>query len=274
MQPVDGALPLTRPNRPKSGSVGMAQVARRVDTDALRPEARLRDTNGWTPTRRDFDFLGITEAQVQLWKSRKALLGMASEAQYQEFRASMLAALEQDGVSREMVDVRAHGSSANFYASDKKRFKVEEIDPDKLHAWFGDSKDYPLHHTFESRYKLGLDPEKSDFDLNFSSSEMVKIARRAWDDDPEFFPGKRNLFATRTMHPDRMGHGYISNAVIEKAFPGLRRWADHWEGQLGRKVSFAVFQSVGPRFTPENGATVQHKQEDWVVHAPAHGGVF
>lgn len=310
-----GDLPDISNPRPKkdgeigrSNSVRLGKVPTAQSSGTSGPKLRnVKDTNGWVPDKRYLETLGIGKSQFDAFRECKALLGMTSEAQYQEFKETMLKALEEDGITSDMVDIRAHGSSANFYSSERKPFDIAKIKAtehgeEKLNALLGDSTAHPACNTFDSRHYFGLD-EKSDYDLNFSSTEMVRRARIAWDTPevkearahweaaelkkaeekwakekggelPETEKPKMAFFATRSHDWKEMGHAYLSKPPVMHAFPNLIKWAAEWEKKLGREISYGVFQSVGSRpYYPTPGTTVHHQESDWVVHKPENGNL-
>jgi hypothetical protein len=236
------------------------------DGGGLTPDA-LVDSNGWAPQERDLEFLGQDPEQLQWLAERSAPMGMTPE-EYQEFRGSMLDAARQDGIDPDSLDVRAQGSAANYYASDKKLFDVDQInqDPDaasRLREWFGDSTDYPAHHMFDSRYKLGLDSDPSDYDINISSTDMVDRARAIWDAQAAAGNPYDGSFL--------QGHEYVNKDVAADAFPALDQWKETWSSRLNRDVSWAVFHSGGPPnelLSDGSGLSVHFRDSDWIIHAP------
>jgi uncharacterized protein YukE len=226
------------------------------------------DLNGWRPTQRTLDYLGYSREQMGWWREREALLGM-TPAQYGEFRATMLEAFEREGVTAEAVDVRAHGSRARFYAGVHKTFEPDEelsrhpTAGQGLREWFGGDPRRPARHMVDSRYRLGLDEQRSDYDINLSSDAMVERAREQFDATAAAGEPYDEFWAVR--RDGTPAHGFLSDALMRETFPHLREWADGWSRRLGARVSWAVFPSSGPTATTPSGSTVRFRATDWTL---------
>jgi hypothetical protein len=251
------------PGRGHEGPVGGHRHGR-ADVD-LPP-----DRNGWHPNERTLDYLGLTGRQVGWWRRGEALLGM-TPTQYGEFRSSMLAALETDGISPDTVDARAHGSRARFYAGDHKPFETDaELSRTGaglkgLREWFGDDPNRPVRHMVNSRHRLGLD-EPSDYDINLSSDEMVRTACEKYDAGVAAGTPYREVWATRG--DGTLAHGFLNDGLMHDTFPHVSDWADHWSHRLGARVSWAVFRSTGPTAATRSGMSVRFRDTDWIIHSP------
>jgi hypothetical protein len=192
--------------------------------------------------------------------------------QYREFKSSMFDALQKDGISPHEVDIRVHGSGANYFTSDRKPFDLNQIRTNptaraRLEEWLGEGP-YPAHHMFGSRYKLGLDDKPSDYDVNLSSDKIVQAAKARWDARAAAGrPYKGSFYATdeKTGKP---AHGYVNKKLVEDTFRTTHKWALNWSKSLGRDVSWAVFGSSGPTDTSATGVSVHFRQADWIMHSP------
>jgi hypothetical protein len=228
------------------------------------------DRNGWHPNERTLHYLGLTRAQIGWWRRGEALLGM-TPTRYGEFRSSMLAALERDGISPGTVDARAHGSRARFYAGDHKPFETDaELSRTAagrkgLEEWFGDDPNRPVRHMVNSRCRLGLD-EPSDYDINLSSDEMVRRAREKYDASVAAGTPYREVWATRG--DGTLAHGFLNDGLMHDTFPHVSDWADRWSQRLGARVSWAVFRSTGPTAATPSGMSVRFRDTDWIIHSP------
>jgi hypothetical protein len=257
---------------PGRGHVGPVGRHRAGHWDGRAGDDLPADRNGWHPNERTLDYLGIIRRQVGWWSRGEALLGM-TPMQYGEFRSSMLAALERDGISPDTVDARAHGSRARFYAGDHKPFETDaELSMTAagrrgLREWFGDDPNRPVRHMVNSRYRLGLD-EPSDYDINLSSDEMVRRACEKYDAGVAAGTPYREVWATRG--DGTPAHGFLNDGLMHDTFPHVSDWADHWShpDRLGARVSWAVFRSTGPTAATPSGMSVRFRDTDWIIHSP------
>lgn len=251
-------------NRNKSPSTGRTESA---NPHGVRRDWPTDPTTGERLTRRDFKFLGWRMKQVRWWMRGEAPLGMTPEI-YQEWRSSLLKALERDGITPDDVDVRLLGSASEGFSGPRKPLWTDEELTGRpraqriLREWLGDDRTRLSRRPFDSGYRFGVGKirggERSDYDTNISGDKLVERAREHFESLPEderpgkFFSGS---------------HEYVSKDIIAQVFPNLQRWARDWSKQLGRDVSHAVFRSTGPTFDP-NFATHFRDDVDWIVHRP------
>ncbi len=222
------------------------------------------DDSGYAIQQRDLDFLGISNEQVDWWRTGQAPLGM-TPTQYRQYTSSMLDTFKAEGLDLNGVDVRMQGSGANFFSGVHKTLAAEG-DPAnlpgvdaKLHDWFGDDPSRPLRRPFDSHYTIGADAEPSDFDMNFSSDAMYTRAKAVYDARP----GDFEYFVSPNSH------GYVNKTVAEEAFPQVAEWGERWGSDLGgRDVSWAIFPGSGPLDTSASGISVHFQDNDWIVHTP------
>jgi hypothetical protein len=217
-------------------------------------------------TQRDLDFLGLTEQQVEWWRSGDAPLGMTPDT-YHEWTRDLQDALREDGIPPETVDVRLLGSSARGFSGPHKHMpsdgeiaqrypqQVARAALERKAEWLGEDTERLQSRPFDSMNKLGLD-EPSDYDTNISCDLMVAKAREQWQADGE--PGA-------FLSGD---HEYVNKNVARETFPHLRDWADRWTARLGREVSWAVFPSTGPKDVSASGHFVHFQDDDWIVLIP------
>ncbi|MFF2021179.1 NUDIX domain-containing protein [Streptomyces sp. NPDC058171] len=229
------------------------------------PEWWPKDDTGYAITQRDLDFLGINPVQVKWMLTGEAPMGM-TPALYQQFGTEMLAALGRDGIDPSELDIRLKGTGAGFYSGIHKTLPREDDligRPEavgRLQEWFGDSQERPLRRPYDAMWRLGLDPEPSDFDLDINSTAIVRQAREQW----------------RTNQPHRYagdfmgGHGYLDKQAVAEAVPALAEWAGRWEAKLGRPLSLGVFESSGPFDATVLGRSLSShfKETDWIIHRP------
>lgn len=182
-----------------------------------------------------------------------------TKVQFTQFGSSLYAALSREGFTVHDLDVRLQGSSARFFSGEHKWLPTESDLANKPEAqaradvWFGDDHNRPLRRPFDSMYKLGLDDEPSDYDLQISSDSMVEACRDRWIADGS----QKDL-----VHPK---YGFISKKTFEKLFPALWEWAEEWTERTGRPVVPALFPSSGPPDTSSTGVSSHFRDSDWLI---------
>ncbi|MEV8534709.1 NUDIX domain-containing protein [Streptomyces sp. NPDC051211] len=242
------------------------QIIRILDGEEDYPGWWPRDDSGYAVTKRDLDFLGINPVQVRWMLTGEAPMGMTPEL-YQQFRTEMLEALQRDGIEPSDVDIRLKGTGAGFFSGIHKTVPREEdlagSNPDaarRLQEWVGDSQDRPVRRPYDLMWRLGIESEPSDFDLDINSTAIVRAAREHWNaHHSDRYPG------------DFMGgHGYLEKQTVMGALPALAEWANKWEETLGRPMSLGVFESSGPFDATRLGRPLSShfRATDWIIHRP------
>ncbi|MFB7239380.1 hypothetical protein ACFCXK_31950 [Streptomyces sp. NPDC056269] len=185
---------------------------------------------------------------------------------YQQFGTEMLEAFTRDGIDPSQVDIRLKGTGAGFFSGLHKTLPLQESLTDRpeaarrMNEWFGDSRERPVRRPYDAMWRLGLESEPSDFDLDINSTAIVRAAREHW----------------KTTHPDRYpgdfmgGHGYLDKQALAGTLPALAAWSKKWEEELGRPISLGVFESSGPFDATVLGRALSShfKENDWVIHRP------
>ncbi|MDI1465262.1 hypothetical protein QEZ54_30280 [Catellatospora sp. KI3] len=284
---VPGAAAADRPGAGRSGDAGLhgrgAAAGRGHDPVVLpvagEPAPELTatwaqaghllpgDGSGYRVHPDEADHLRVVPDAVVRWAARIAPLGM-TETQFRRFAATLAEALAARGVTTDQVDARLKGSSAEFFSGPHKAMP-HESDPDyvksrysylpgRLRSWFA-ARQRPMRRPFDSMYRLGLDKDPSDYDLQLSSDAMA--ARTAQI--------RRLFFPDSPLSNDK--YNFLNKSSVELAFPELYRWARVWELETGREVAPAVFVSAGPPDkSPEQSS--HFRDTDWVVDlAPGPG---
>lgn len=242
-----------------------SRIRRILDGQEEAPSWWPQDDSGYAIARRDLDFLGISPVQIKWMLTGEAPMGMTPEL-YQEFGTEMLAALQADGIEPSQVDLRLKGTGAGFFSGIHKTLPREEdlagnpLAAQRLREWFGDDQHRPLRRPYDAMWRLGLEPEPSDFDLDINSTAIVRAARIHW----------------RAQHTDRYpgdfmgGHGYLDKQTVLGTLPSLADWASRWEAELGRPISLGVFESAGPFDATRLGRALSShfKDTDWIIHRP------
>lgn len=241
------------------------QVIDYLDGRGEPPEWWPKDDSGYSITKRDLDFLGISPVQLRWMGKNEAPMGMTPEL-YDRFGAEMMEALGRDGFDPRQVDIRLKGTGSGFFSGKHKTLPTEQEIANTPEAsrryqeWLGDSDRRPLRRPHDAMFKLGLEDVPSDFDIDINSSAMIRSARKKWQEkNPDRYSG------------DFMGgHGYLDKQAVHDAFPALTEWAQKWEGQLGREISLGAFESSGPVNTAKLGRSISghHSDTDWIIHNP------
>ncbi|MFF3208407.1 hypothetical protein [Streptomyces sp. NPDC002962] len=256
-------LPITKPLVPADPLD--SQILRILDGKEKAPSWWPQDDSGYTIARRDLDFLRISPVQIKWMLTGEAPMGMTPDL-YQQFGTEMLAAIQADGTEPSQVDLRLKGTGAGFFSGIHKTLPREEdladnpVAAQRLLEWFGNDQHRPLRRPYDAMWRLGLEPEPSDFDLDINSTAIVRAARAHW----------------RAHHTDRYpgdfmgGHGYLDKQTVLGTLPSLANWASRWEAELGRPLSLGVFESAGPFDATRLGRALSShfKDTDWIIHRP------
>ncbi|MFG1912848.1 hypothetical protein [Kribbella sp. NPDC048928] len=239
------------------------RIGRILDGREEAPSWWLRDDSGYAITRRDLEFLRIEPQQVRWMLNRQAPMGLTPRL-YHQFGSELGDALQLDRVTGSQVDIRLKGTAAGFFSGLHKTLPSEAELAGKpaalrrLRQWFGDDEHRPLRRPYDAMYRLGLEREPSDYDLDINSTTAVRAARGYWRDHyRDRYPGD---FMT--------GHGYLDKQAVRGALPHVSDWATRWEDKLGRPLSLGVFESTGPFDEASFGRTISEhfRDSDWIVH--------
>ncbi|ALG09273.1 scabin-related ADP-ribosyltransferase [Kibdelosporangium phytohabitans] len=236
-----------------------------------RPETPVDPKSGYQIKQRDKDFLGYSDEQMKWWQDGDAPLGMTPR-QYHDFRASLADAMRAEGVDARDVDIRLKGSGVNGFSNPRKTLENAEHTGESralTDQWLGDDPDRPTGRPFDSMYRLGLDEEKSDFDVQIRSDDLVRVARQRQAMAPvmrevEGADGRKEWQPVPVV---REKYGFVHKDVLHEQFPELDKWAKHWERELGREVAPALFGlDHGPR--QESQLDAQKAQRGWPMLGP------
>ena len=283
LTPMDGPPVDASPPRGDS-RIGPGDVPLRLDENG---NIRPLDRSGHMVRDHEIEFINhdqpatpFDQPAIGRWARGEMPLGMPPH-RWQEWNTSLREALIADGVDPVAVDVRMKGSAAEFFSGVRKSMPtVETLAADlatgrisrevhdsalaTIRDWQTRGGEVPVARPFDTMYRLGLDPERSDFDLNFSSDSMFRRGLQRWDDALFTKPdGERQV----PVNPGN--HGYLNKAVVRAEFPHLREWADYWTRELGREMSYAVFLSRGPDITTlrpgHAGISVHFRDTDMII---------
>jgi hypothetical protein len=256
---------------PSSGNNGRSTIQ-----DRLTPE--ISDGDGYSIRSRDLEFLDLTLDDVEAWRSQQSPLGLSSY-QYTGLVHELREALKRDGVPLGDCDIRLKGSSASFFSglhkpmpttldeiidlfrSGRRRvpydWEVDEI-KDRLHVqWISDG-DYPSRRPFDSMYKLGIDREPSDIDLQISSDELTKRCENRLLESGQA-PSEARLKNT--------AYNFLRHDLVEDVAPQLYVFSLRMADALRRRVGVAVFPSEGPPdvSSSQPGLSSHFTPDDWVI---------
>ncbi|WP_148234242.1 hypothetical protein [Cellulomonas flavigena] len=234
----------------------------------------LSDCHGYEVTDADLAFLGLTKEDVARALSRIRPLG-TDEAAFNYFVESLTLALEAAGLAD--CDVRLQGSSAHFFSGSHKptvwqyaeifelfrslrgrlpkAFEMRKINETIDRLW-PRQEAKPRVRMFDLVYRLGIDAQPSDIDVQLSSAMLYERAR-------SLILG-HGLVAEK-LHVESLQYGFVRKDIIREVAPVLDFWADEQSAILGRRVSVAVFNAEGP---PDSGNPLlsSHFQDrDWVL---------
>ncbi len=238
------------------------------------PGAVVDDGHGYHLTSDDLAFLQISDTSLAAWLTRQRPLGMTAN-QFEHFARTLSMALDSDGITQ--ANVRLQGSSAKFFSGPHKPMPYTR---DEAAAEFRRNRDRvpepfeiddalevmgvlwahpdhrPYRRPFDAMYRLGLDKVPSDYDVQISSSQMVRRARSRITDlgiDP-------SDLVVHNQHYD-----FVRKDLIEDTCPALHLWGMKLSDIVRRNVTVAVFDDQGP---PEAGTELSShfRDDDWVLH--------
>ncbi len=227
----------------------------------------LKDASGYEAIPRDFAYAHVSDEDVLALEARTKPLGFISREQWDACRRGLLDALQRSSIND--VDVRLKGSSTTFFSDNPdKYFPTSEDDAatqarisglsenGARTAWQASpfsgraSAKPPRKHFWDSRFNLGIDTEKSDYDFQLSSDTLA--VHLSWR-----YPDGRDETG-RDIRSDHGGH--YRDGLVKREFLALDEWAKEWSLTTGRQVNLASFSGKGPQ---EEGT--RFKPDDWIV---------
>lgn len=234
------------------------------------------DDNGYVPTTEHLDFLGLTEQNLIDCESRTCPLGMTLR-QFQSFQNSLKQALQRDNINN--CDIRLKGSSAHFYSGYHKPMpwdrnglvknfrklrerlpeedELEEIESRIDGIWPTDQQ-RPERRPFDSMYCIGVDTDRSDYDIQISSSEIAERARQRI--------GSLKITVEDSTLVSEV-YDFIQKDIIISICPALTQWSILQRDKLQRGVWIAAFDGEGPpnkEDDPKVGRLSSHfRPTDW-----------
>jgi hypothetical protein len=252
----------------------------------------VEDDSGYRVRLSDLAFLAISEKSFCDRAKGAIPLGL-SWITYDAFKFRLWESIQADGVNPDGVDVRLKGSSTAFFSGLHKElplgraaivfcwrnargwrsrlpteFEVDEIERIFAEVWPeawpeglpevppGPSR--PRRRPYDSMYRLGIEREPSDYDLQISSDSIVARCVEA----------VRQLGVEplrEATHHD--AYNFIRKDILSAAMPHLAQYSILMSDALRRNVGLAVFESAGPPDVSEQyGELSSHfKESDWRI---------
>ena len=245
--------------------------------------ADFTDGAGYVVRPQDLVFLAIPPEQYNAAVRRESPLGINPQS-FPAFCGSLRRALVLDGVidhaeglhsgpDAAPIDVRLQGSASNFFSGPHKTMPKSRTHVFDAMVRSTPSRALPLHRVdvilsmisrqwpdggptrrpFDSFLRLGIENIPSDLDLQFSSSDMVdKIIKFliAENLDPSELKIKNDRYQ------------FVRREFAETVFAHVSLWALRWAEDIGRPVTWALFDSQGPPQTGDPSSS-HFKNSDW-----------
>jgi hypothetical protein len=216
-------------------------------------------------------YLQITEDSYEDMRRKRLPLGTTAR-RYNYFRSSLADALTKSGITLTKCDVRLQGSAATFYSVLKKipysrteirdlyvslqsreprPFEIDEV-CEQLEKLWPDKSKREQRRMFDLLYRLKIDLQRSDIDVQISSGELAAAAVQRVSSNVGSVEAR-----SRTISPQ---YGFFPRHIISDIAPLLDIWAVTQTAILGRTVTLAVFDESGP-----TSEISRHRPTDWIV---------
>lgn len=222
---------------------------------------RIIDEEGYAAQPRDFAFVRVSLADARSLAARRKPLGFRSDEDWRVCVAELHDALERAGDAG--ADVRLKGSAAEFFSRNpKKRFPQSEEEHAELagdqrearRRWrtspFSGSAILPSRCFWDARFRLGLDSEPSDYDVQIASDALAALVRRAYPTGQD--PGGRSIISS--------SGGQFRQEFVREELPSLSEWSTRWTALLEWQVNIALFSGAGPA-----SPISRFSDRDWVL---------
>lgn len=233
------------------------------------------DGTGYSITRSDLEFLQLAADDLADMLARVRPLGMSAR-DFTWVVDELEYALERDGITD--ADVRLQGSSANLWSGWHKQMPFDReqvleilsrfaqstaetltIDRclDVLDQQWPASRARPTRRPFDSLYRAQIEPQRSDYDIQISSDQMIEAIRRD--------VARRGVEVTK-IQVENETYRFVEKRYAVPALRYVGAWADRATEMVERPVSWAVFPSAGPSRDESNERLSSHfKASDWIV---------
>lgn len=233
----------------------------------------IEDDSGYCLRVKDIEFLHIEDSAVRRAVSKECPLGM-DVSTYLKFTGRLLKVLSLQGITD--ADIRIQGSSVRFFSGAHKvmplsrteladeYLAIRKAEPpnlselvDIVRTQWPEDGPRPARRIFDVMYRLGIDPQQSDYDVQISSNQLLdRIGEKLALKDVDVTQMKIN-------HPT---YDFVRKELVDVYLPFLSQWIDIAIALVERPVSLAVFGSDGPKELKDNPAlSSHHKPGDWIV---------
>jgi hypothetical protein len=248
----------------------------RTEGDYVEPE--VEDGGGYRLRVRDLEFLGLDISDIEAWHGRERPLGL-TKIQYEGLVDELANALRRDGIALDACDVRLKGSAAKVFSGAHKpmptdtdalidlfrvlrdrvpfKWEISEMDLRLRREWVRDGN-YPSRRPFDSMYRLGVDRERSDLDLQISSDALATRCEEILVDQGQ---------APSEARFKNAAYNFVRKDLVASASPHLHFFSLRASDALGRHVAIAVFPSGGPPNVSASHPELSSHfcQDDWVI---------
>jgi hypothetical protein len=239
-----------------------------------RIEPPLTDDSGYHVTPADLSFLGIADASFAAFRRKQHPLGCDPD-EWKQFVESLRQALEVEGITD--AEVRLQGSAARFFAGPHKtmpygkeeiadlflglrgrtptRFESERTARALAERW-PEAAGRPRRRPFDALYRLRIDRNPSDIDVQVSSGQILERVRLHLE--------HAGLPPSRLL-AENPKYAFIRKEHIVALCPYLTHWHLVQTDILGRPVTLAVFGKDGPPRLDDGAHSSHHQPGDWLV---------
>ena len=238
----------------------------------------IEDDSGYRLRVKDIDFLGIDDISIRRTISRECPLGMDLPT-YAEFSRTLLHALSREGADD--ADVRLQGSSVRFFSGAHKLMPYDRSELAEAYLtarkrppqnseldvvtstiqrqWPEDAESEPprpLRRLFDVMYRLGVDPQQSDYDVQISSDQLLRITE--------------NELKVIGVEPDEIRfrnpeYDFVRKELVDNFLLYLSAWVERATELVQRPVTLAIFDSKGPPEIEGSALSSHYQEDDWVI---------
>ncbi|WP_433361607.1 hypothetical protein ACQPZX_28820 [Actinoplanes sp. CA-142083] len=237
-------------------------------------EPPLTDDSGYRVTPADLSFLGIADASFAAFRRQQYPLGCDPD-EWKQFVESLQQALEIEGITD--AQVRLQGSAARFFAGRHKTmpygkeeiadlflslrgrtpslFESERTARALAETW-PDEDGRPRRRPFDALYRLRIDRNPSDIDVQVSSAQIL--------DRVKLHLARAGLPPSQLL-VENPKYAFIRKQHIAVTCPYLTNWHLVQSDILDRPVTLAVFGGDGPPRLDDLPQSSHHQPGDWLV---------
>lgn len=120
----------------------------------------------------------------------------------------------------------------------------------------------PRRRLFDVMYRLGVDPQQSDYDVQISSDQLLRIVE--------------NKLRDIGVEPDEIRihnreYNFVRKELADNFLLCLSAWVDRAIELVQRPVTLAIFDSKGPPEIKGSALSSHHQEDDWVIRSYKSG---